>query len=154
MSLRQLRLVSEETGAQAQTATERVFAHWVFMLGKNPRRCVLGPVRRKAIDRALSLYDEETLLLAVEGCAASAWHAGDNDRDQPFNDIELILRDEKHIERFADEGERVRRLAQRAARELPVVQAPVHADPAEAQRQREVLRATAARLAGRALDRG
>ena len=52
-----------EAPARERTATERVFDHWVYMLGKNPRRCALGPARRKVIDRALGLYDEETLLL-------------------------------------------------------------------------------------------
>lgn len=97
----------------ARTAAERVFDHWVFMLGK--RRAVLGPTRRRSIERALTLYDEESLLLAIEGCAASAWHAGQNDRGRAFDDLELILRDEAHIERFAADGEALR---ERAEREL------------------------------------
>lgn len=85
------------------------------MLGKNAARTALGPARRRVIDRALGLYDEDTLLLAIEGCAASAWHAGQNDRGRAFNDIELILRDESHVERFAADGEALR---ERAEREL------------------------------------
>lgn len=97
----------------ARTAVERVFDHWVVMLGK--RRAMLGPTRRRSIERALALYDEETLQLAIEGCAASAWHAGQNDRGRAFDDLELILRDEAHVERFAADGEALR---ERAAREL------------------------------------
>lgn len=85
------------------------------MLGKNAARTALGPARRRVIERALGLYDEDTLLLAIEGCAASAWHAGQNDRGRAFNDIELILRDESHVERFAADGEALR---ERAEREL------------------------------------
>jgi hypothetical protein len=134
------------------TPTERVFAHWVFMLGRNAKRCALGPARRKVIDRALVLYDEDTLLLAVEGCAASAWHAGDNDRGRPFNDIELILRDEAHVERFAADGEALRtRLLRRqahadeAAKVVPIVPA----DPAAIAAQRQALAAMAAELRAR-----
>ena len=100
-------------------AVLRVFDHWVYMLNRHPHRTALGPKRRALIERALSMYPEDTVLMAVEGCAASAWHAGANDRHRAFQDIELILRDEAHIERFADDGERLRERVQRlAAREV------------------------------------
>lgn len=153
----QLKLVgADPCSAAAQTTpSERVFQHWVFMLHKNPRRCALGPTRRRAIDRALQLYDEDTLLLAIEGCAASPWHAGENDRDREFNGIELILRDEAHIERFAEDGERLRDraakvLASRHADSAVESIAPV-LDAAEVQRLRENLRAVAAGMAKRVL---
>jgi hypothetical protein len=117
----------------ASAPVERVFEHWVFMLGKNPKRCALGPDRRKVISRALGLYDEDTLLLAIEGCAASAWHRGENDRGGEYTDITLILRDEAHIERFADEGEALRtRLEQEQTRQSPAAceAAPTWVDPA------------------------
>lgn len=133
-----------------KTPAERVFDHWVYMLGRNPRRTALGPARRKVIDRALGLYDEETLLLAIEGCAASAWHAGDNDRGRAFNDVELILRDEPHIERFAADGEALRaRLHRRMAAQASNVQPLVQPDPAQAAAARQALRELAARMAGR-----
>ena len=138
----------------ADSAAERIFAHWVFMLGRNPRRCALGPARRKAIERALALYDEETLLLAIEGCAASAWHCGHNDRETEFNDLQLILRDEAHIERFAADGERLRARALRDAaesRRTAEVVVALNPQPSadEVAEQREALRTLAARLAGR-----
>lgn len=94
----------ESIGDQS-TATGRLFARWVWMMNKNPKRCALGPKRVKVMAEALKLYDEDTLSLANDGCAASAWHAGANDRGREFNDIELIFRDEAHIERFAAEGQ-------------------------------------------------
>jgi hypothetical protein len=138
--------------AQDKTAVERVFDHWVFMLHKHPRRTALGPQRRRAIERALALYEEETLLLAVEGCAASAWHAGENDRGRAFDDIELILRDEPHVERFAEAGQRLRdRLREReaAARARAEVPAIALGDEAAIAAVREQVRAAAARLSGR-----
>lgn len=113
-----------EQDATDRTACERVFDHWVYMLGKNAARTVLGPGRRRVIERALALYDEDTLMLAIEGCAASAWHAGQNDRGRPFNDLELILRDEPHVERFLADGEA---LHERAERELRREQLAKHA---------------------------
>jgi hypothetical protein len=38
---------------------------------------------------------------AISGCAMSDWHMGDNPRGKKYDDIELILRDSAHIERFA-----------------------------------------------------
>lgn len=130
----------------------RVFAHWVYMMGKNPKRCALGPDRRKAITRALSLYDVETLELAIEGCAASPFHRGQNDRETEYTDICLILRDEAHIERFAELGERLRERAaqaerQQAERAQQEQQQPE--DPVAVAAARERLRAMAQRMAAR-----
>lgn len=155
--VRQLSLVGNEATSAHEapaTAVERVFQHWVWMLGKNPRRCALGPQRRRVIERALDLYDEDTLLLAIEGCASDPFNSGHNDRDTEYNDLELILRNEANVERFAAKGERVRMKAQQARqRELQAAAAAPEqaADPAEAQRLRERLRATAAELARRSL---
>lgn len=155
----QLHIVSTHTPAaklaeQAATPAERVFAHWTFMLGKNPKRTALGPVRRRVIERALALYDEETLLLAIEGGAASRWHAGENDRGRAFDDIELWLRDEAHIERFATDGEALRERAARdalreqreaaQARSAPAGQPA--SDPAAVALAKERLRDLAARM--------
>lgn len=137
---------------QASAAVERVFEHWVFMLGKNPKRCALGPDRRKVISKALSLYDEDTLLLAIEGCAASAWHRGENDRGGEYTDLTLILRDEAHIERFADEGEALRtRLEQEQARQAPMASeaVPAWVDPAVVAEQKRKLRELAHNLSRR-----
>lgn len=148
MAPTQLRLVNETTEATTPDAMRRLFDHWVFMMGKNPRRCALGPERRKVIGKALSLYDEETLQLAIEGCASSAYHAGDNDRDTPYNDLELIFRNEKYVERFATMGEQLRiKAANEAARSLAQASTPVPVmDEAQAKRQRDRLRELAQRL--------
>lgn len=141
-----LYLVDNEA-QQAKAPAVRVFEHWVFMLGKNPKRCALGPKRRKVIEAALALYDEETLRLAIDGCAASEWHAGSNDRGTAYDDIELILRDEAHIERFAQAGERLRERSLRKVLTVPVHDA---VDQAARQEHLQQLRALAASLSGRA----
>lgn len=151
MMAARLHHVVPEPAACEPTPTARIFEHWVFMLGKHPRRTALGPTRRRSIERMLALYDEETLLLAIEGCAASAWHAGENDRGRAFDDLELILRDEAHVERFADLGQRLRdRLLERDAKARSAAVVPIAApDPAAVAEQRERLRQAAARISGR-----
>lgn len=151
----------DESRRGPATPIERVFAHWVYMLGRHPGRVALGPKRRAVIERALGLYDEETLLLAVDGCAASRWHAGENDRGRAFNDLELILRDEAHVERFAEDGERLRQRAERELRRREaearalasgeVVELDVAGAAAAREKLRELQRELAARMAGRAL---
>lgn len=153
---KQLRLVTDAQNAHANAAnagpSERVFAHWVFMMGKNPLRTRLDMQRRGVLAKALAMYDEPTLLLAIDGCAGSAWHAGENDRGRPFNDIELILRDARHIEDFAERGEQLRRELglQRAADERAVQTSADPVSDAEASALREALRALAMRKSGRA----
>jgi hypothetical protein len=80
-----------------------VFTHWVSTFrstGKGPVP-VLSDKRRSKIARAISDYGVQTCLDAVSGCAMSDWHMGDNPRGKRYDDIELILRDAAHIERFA-----------------------------------------------------
>lgn len=158
---KQLRLVTDEERADARASiaagagpVERLFAHWVFMMGKRPRATMLGPSRRRALVQALGWgYDEAVLELAIEGCAATPHNMGENDRGQEYNDLTLILRDEAHIERFAGTGERLRAAAEREAEDQRRL-ARVHPGEAlsddEVRAQRDRLRAMARRLSGAA----
>jgi hypothetical protein len=127
---------------------EAVFTHWVFMFGHNRNRCALGPTRRRIIERALELYGVDTLLLAIEGCASSAWHAGDNDRNRTYQDLQLILRDEEHVERFAAMGDALRSRDAAASRPSADVVPIAPSDPQAEGEARERLRAMAERLRG------
>lgn len=111
----QLQLVGV-TPAEADTRSpeQQVFDHWVWVMGK--RRAVLGPERRRLLRRALELYDVETLKLAIDGCATSPFHAGENDRNTAYRDLELILRSERTVEGFAEKGEEAHEKARQALR--------------------------------------
>jgi hypothetical protein len=132
----------------ASAAVERVFQHWVDFCRTNHktgrrRPCALGPDRRKLISRALAMYDEETLFLAIEGCSNNPHNLGDNDRNTVYTDIELILRNEGNIERFADQGEAWRaeiqqKLAVPASNASEAV--PLAVDPAVMAEQKRQLR--------------
>jgi hypothetical protein len=75
---------------------ERVFAHWRAEFG-HPR-AHLDAKRRKAIAAALARYDEATVCAAISGYKHSPHHMGQNERHTVYDDIELFLRDAKHIE--------------------------------------------------------
>jgi hypothetical protein len=78
----------------------QVFEHWRQACGH--QRAKLDPKRRRLIENALKLYSVADLQRAISGCAVSAWHQGVNDKHQKYNDLELILRDAKHIESFLE----------------------------------------------------
>ena len=161
MNAPQLRLVVDDAPADERSPEQRVFDHWVAIMGKVPRRTVLDPKRRKAIRNALELYDEDTLRLAIEGCACSAFHMGENDRETVYNDIELILRSARNVEQFADLAEsarlreRARALIERKHQADPESAAVEPALTAEQQREHvAALRALAARISGRSMKDG
>lgn len=79
-----------------------VFATWVRCTDRTGRT-VLSPKRRKVIEaRFLDGYDLADLLDAVQGWEHDPHNAGHNDRGRPYNDLELVLRDAEHVERFRD----------------------------------------------------
>lgn len=79
-----------------------VFDYWISVMGK-PASVKLNSKRRRAVQaRFKEGYSVEDIKRAIDGCRASAWHMGDNDRKKPFNDLELICRDGTRLEGFAE----------------------------------------------------
>jgi hypothetical protein len=152
-SRQQFRLITADSAQSIvqQDPTRRIFEHWLFMLGKSPRRCKLGPTRRAAINSMLVLYEEEQLLLAIDGCAADPWCAGDNPQRRECSDIEWILRNESSVERFSEAGERLRIRADRQAEAMavPPREDVVAQDPTAKAAALQRLRGMAARISGR-----
>ncbi len=75
---------------------EQVFEHWKSTF-EHPK-AVLTPKRRKLIRAALADYSLEDVLASLSGYQHSPHHMGENDRKTRYDDIELFLRDAKHIE--------------------------------------------------------
>ena len=91
------------TPAVPISEVEEVFNHWVATFratGRGPVP-ILSDKRKSKIARAIKDYGLETCLHAISGCALSDWHMGENPRGKKYDDIELILRDSAHIEKFA-----------------------------------------------------
>lgn len=84
--------------------TRKLFDLWVETYRNEPRqraRIVLSDKRKRKINAALISHGYETCEAAVLGLQYSDWHMGDNPSGVKYDDIELILRDETKIERFA-----------------------------------------------------
>ena len=92
-----------------------VFDAWVEATGRDPTRTKLTDKRRRLIRRALDDYPDEDLVDAVRGWRHSPHHRGENDRHEVYNDIELLLRDAKQIEKFRDLERRSRNGSSRDA---------------------------------------
>jgi hypothetical protein len=83
------------------TPRQLVFQAWVEATQRTGRT-QLDAKRSRLIDIALASYALPDCLDAVRGWRFSPHHRGENDRATIYNDIELLLRDAKHIEFFRD----------------------------------------------------
>ncbi|WP_321853874.1 DUF1376 domain-containing protein [Paraburkholderia tropica] len=87
-------------GGKTQAKTiEGVFGYWKRVTGHS--KAQLGDKRIKVIRAALKWgYSPHDLCRAIQGCTLTPHNQGVNNRSQKYDDIELILRDEGHIDRF------------------------------------------------------
>lgn len=77
----------------------RVFGFWREHM-KHPK-AALDDKREKAIKARLrDGYSVDDLMLAVKGCRLTPHNMGKNDRNQVYDDVELICRDAAHVDRF------------------------------------------------------
>jgi hypothetical protein len=83
-------------GSDVQT----VFDAWRESTGH--LRARLDDKRRKRIKNALKSYPLTDVVAAVRGWRHSPHNRGENERATAYNDIDLLLRDAAHIEKFRD----------------------------------------------------
>jgi hypothetical protein len=76
----------------------KVFEHWRTVMKKGPATKFDAKRRRAVEARLREGRAVEDLMRAIDGCAASPFHMGQNDRRRRFNDLELICRDGPHVE--------------------------------------------------------
>ena len=152
MASTQLKLVQDAAPqvGQAQDPVRRIFDHYVYMLGRNPRRCKLGPTRKSVISAALTIYDEDTLMLTVEGIAADPLDGKPESMRASMRELEWLLASESRIEQWADKGDALRLDLIRAddRQHHQIDNPPPPNDPVEAAAMRDRLRQHAAEMRG------
>lgn len=85
------------------TDVKEVWEFWIETMRPRTRNSVkMSDKRKRKIEAAIKLYDVETCKRAIRGCSTSDWHMGKNGSGTKYDDIELILRDPEHIEKFRD----------------------------------------------------
>jgi len=89
-----------------------VYEYWVSVMRPGKKRVPsLDEKRRLKVASAIADYGVEDCLKAIDGCAVSDFHMGRNRQKKRYDDLELILRDQDHVERFlgfttgSDDGE-------------------------------------------------
>jgi hypothetical protein len=131
-----------QSAVNSAEAVAEVFEHWRIIMGHSRAR--LDAVRAKVIKARLTDgYSVEDLCLAVDGCCASAFHMGDNDRQQVFDSITLILRDADHVDKFIRAGEKAHEmLSQREQRREAASTSPepIKPTPEQVARARDLLK--------------
>lgn len=75
-----------------------VFEHWQTRM--NHPKAKLDNSRRGKIKAALKTYPKDDLIQAIDGCAKSTFHMGQNDKGTVYDGLDLILRNADHIEKF------------------------------------------------------
>jgi hypothetical protein len=88
--------------AQARPIDDTVAIFQAWQEAARKPRARLDDKRRRIIKRALQHYPVDDLLDTVRGWRHSPHHCGQNDTGTVYNDLELLLRDSAHIERFRD----------------------------------------------------
>jgi hypothetical protein len=84
---------------QASDDVQTVFDYWRYRIVHLKAR--LDEKRRRKIRMRLNDgYTVQQLRDAIDGCATSKFHMGQNDRRTAYNDIELICRDASHVDKF------------------------------------------------------
>lgn len=89
----------------AATDVRKVFDTWQESKAAqsgHKQTAVLDEPRRKQIQRALRNHSLDDVLAAVQGWRKSPHHRGENDTATVYNDLELLLRNAGHIEKFRD----------------------------------------------------
>lgn len=80
-------------------SVKEVFAYWQSRLD-HPGAKLTAERKRKIVNRLEDGYTLEQIKTAIDGCASSPFHRGDNDRHQRYDDIELICRNGTKLESF------------------------------------------------------
>lgn len=89
----------------APTEVVEVFDHWKVTHGHD--KATLDAKRIKLIRNALKIQPSDVLKRSISGYKNSPHHMGQNERQTVYDDIELFLRDAKHIDaglKFFDKG--------------------------------------------------
>lgn len=96
------RLFDVEAIPDTKAEIQELFELWVSTYRTRGK---LNEKRKAKLAKALKEYDYETVRLAILGLQYSPFHMGENMTGDVYDELELILRDSAHIERFARLGE-------------------------------------------------
>lgn len=84
-----------------QEDIQKVYEYWLAEMRPDRTRVpALDDRRRLKVAAAIYDYGVDECLRAIDGCGASDFHMGRNKANKRYDDLELIFRDQDHVERF------------------------------------------------------
>ena len=84
-----------------QEDVQKVYEYWLAEMRPGRTRVpALDDRRRLKVAAAIYDYGIIECLRAIDGCGASDFHMGRNKANNRYDDLELIFRDQDHVERF------------------------------------------------------
>ena len=85
---------------------DQVYEYWRDVMRPGRTRVpALDSKRYLKVAAAVADYGVDECKKAIRGCAASDFHMGRNKQKKRYDDLELIFRDQDHIERFLQQGD-------------------------------------------------
>ena len=79
---------------------KEIFSHWTTVMGKNARAKLTDKRKRCIQARLKEGYSVEDIKHAIDGCARSAYHMGQNDSGTVYDCLTLICRSGEKVEQF------------------------------------------------------
>ena len=90
----------------AESDVDDVYRYWVSVMRPGRTRVPQMDVERsRKVRAAVADYGVDLCKRAIDGCAASDFHMGKNRANKRYDDLELIFRDQAHIEMFLEKAE-------------------------------------------------
>lgn len=87
-------------GDDDEAAVRAVFEHWRAAMGRGHRAALTAKRAGKVRARLGDGYTVAELCRAVDGCKRSPHHQGRNDTGTVYDELELICRDQEHVDMF------------------------------------------------------
>lgn len=96
---------AEKAKRISDEAVKIVWDYWVNAMGAS-KLAVLDHDRKVKIAASIYDYGIEASCRAIDGCASSPFHMGNNPQQKKYNGIDLIFRDADKIEGFIQRTEK------------------------------------------------
>lgn len=95
-----------ETSVGVTADMWHVFNRWVEIWGKKLPATKFTPKRKRVVRERLKKYSLAELIEAIEGAHMSPHHRGQNESGEVYDDLELHLRSDEHLEKHRDRKRR------------------------------------------------
>ena len=89
---------TEKRQRRGKEEIDTVFEFWKTTM--NHPRSVMDDKRKKFITAALKNYSVDDLKISITGCSKTPHNIGQNDNNQRYDGLHIILKDSDNIERF------------------------------------------------------